>query len=110
MAEQAQGNFQAVTLVQAPPTGPCVPGLPNQQVASTGMVYTCQNGTWQPISGGSGPIYSAANNPLPDVTTVGIGSRAFVSDSILSTFQAPYKGNGTMFLPVYSDGTVWRIG
>jgi hypothetical protein len=39
--------------VSSAPTGACTAGLPNQQVISTGVQYSCQNGTWEAFSGGN---------------------------------------------------------
>jgi len=55
-------------------------------------------------------VYSVAGTPLPNAATAGVGARAFVSDATLSTFASPYTGGGAQKVPVYSDGTVWRIG
>jgi hypothetical protein len=38
------------------------------------------------------------------------GALAFVSDATSSTFHANPVGNGAQFVPVYSDGSIWRIG
>ena len=39
-----------------------------------------------------------------------IGSRSFVSDATAATFGTIVAGGGTTKVPVYSDGTNWRIG
>lgn len=41
---------------------------------------------------------------------VGIGGKAFVSDATATTFASIVVGGGTNNVPVYSDGTNWRIG
>lgn len=38
------------------------------------------------------------------------GARAFITDSNTSTFAAAAAGGGANFVPVYSDGTNWRVG
>jgi len=53
------------------------------------------------------PVAVAA---LPDASTAGAGSRAFVSDSTDTTFAALVAGGGSTVVPVYSDGSDWRIG
>ena len=49
-------------------------------------------------------------NTLPAAATAGAGSRAFVSDATLTTFATVPIGGGANGVPVYSDGTDWRIG
>jgi hypothetical protein len=54
-------------------------------------------------------LYSA----LPSATTTGAGSRAFITDGNLvaaGNFGALVSGSGANNVPVYSDGTDWRIG
>jgi hypothetical protein len=47
---------------------------------------------------------------LPDPIVSGAGARAFVTDSSVSTFGTVVAGGGTTNVPVYSDGTNWRVG
>ena len=51
---------------------------------------------------------------LPAAATVGAGTRGFVSDATATTFASVVAGSGTAStagtVPVYSDGTDWRIG
>ena len=47
---------------------------------------------------------------LPSASTAGAGSRHFVTDSNATTFAAVVAGGGANGVPVYSDGTNWRIG
>ena len=47
---------------------------------------------------------------LPDPVISGAGTRAFVSDANLDTFGAVVVGGGSFLVPVYSDGTNWKIG
>jgi hypothetical protein len=58
----------------------------------------------------SGVIYSVAGTPLPSAATAGVGARAFVSDATANTFNTVYAGSSTNKVPVFSDGTNWRIG
>jgi hypothetical protein len=55
-------------------------------------------------------VYSVAGTALPSAATVGVGARAFVSDASATTFASAYVGSGSNKVPVYSDGSVWRIG
>jgi hypothetical protein len=47
---------------------------------------------------------------LPSASTVGRGSRTFVTDALTPVFQATVTGGGAVFTPVYSDGTNWKVG
>lgn len=42
--------------------------------------------------------------------TAGAGARAFVTDATATTFASVVAGGGANNVPVYSDGTNWRIG
>ena len=52
----AQSTFWApsVSYVSSAPSGACSAAPPIQIVISTGVVYTCDNGTWAAVSGGGG--------------------------------------------------------
>lgn len=45
---------------------------------------------------------------LPAATTV--GNRAFVTDATSTTFNSIVAGGSTNKVPVFADGTNWRIG
>lgn len=47
---------------------------------------------------------------LPSAASVGLGARAFVSDALTTTFNAVAAGGGGGKVPVFSDGSVWRVG
>lgn len=47
---------------------------------------------------------------LPSAATAGRGTRAFVTDANATTFASVVAGGGANAVPVYSDGTNWRIG
>src|SRR6202012_1772474 len=49
-----QGNNPPIRYVSTPPTGACTPGSILQVVTSTGIIYSCQNGTWGQVAGGGG--------------------------------------------------------
>ena len=53
-------------------------------------------------------VYTVAT--LPSAATSGIGARSFVSDANATTFASIVAGSGANKVPVYSDGTNWRIG
>jgi|688.fasta_scaffold228429_1 hypothetical protein len=47
---------------------------------------------------------------LPTAATAGAGARAFVTDANATTFASIVAAGGANGVPVYSDGTNWRIG
>ena len=47
---------------------------------------------------------------LPSASASGAGARAFVSDANSTTFASTVAGGGSNVVPVYSNGTVWKIG
>jgi hypothetical protein len=53
-------------------------------------------------------VYTVAT--LPSAATSGAGARAFVSDANATTFASTVAGGGANKVPVYSDGTNWKIG
>lgn len=59
-----------------------------------------------------GSVYTAATIPIA-ASTAGAGARTFISDSNVAAsgnFGAVAAGGGSEFVPLYSDGTAWRIG
>jgi hypothetical protein len=52
--------------------------------------------------------YTVAN--LPAAATAGAGARAFVTNANATTFASIVASGGSNGVPVYSDGTNWRIG
>jgi hypothetical protein len=55
-----------------------------------------------------GGVYLVAK--LPGAADVKVGARAFVTDSSVSTFGSTVVGGGSTAVPVYSDGTDWKVG
>ena len=53
-------------------------------------------------------VYEVAK--LPGAAQLGVGARAFVIDSSVSTFGTTVAGGGSTRVPVYSDGTNWKVG
>lgn len=51
-------------------------------------------------------VYTVATLPSPST----VGQRAFVSDALAPTFGAIVVTGGAVKVPVYSDGTNWRVG
>lgn len=42
--------------------------------------------------------------------TAGAGARHFVTDALTPVFGNAVTGGGAVAVPVYSDGTIWRVG
>ena len=53
-------------------------------------------------------VYTVAT--LPSAATSGAGARSFVSDASAPTFGSTVAGGGAVTVPVYSDGTNWKVG
>lgn len=49
-------------------------------------------------------------NSLPSAASVGAGTRAFVNDANQNSFYANVFFGGSFNVPVFSDGTRWKIG
>ena len=47
---------------------------------------------------------------LPTAATAGVGTRAFITDSSTTIFAATVAGGGANKVPIYSDGTNWKVG
>ena len=47
---------------------------------------------------------------LPSAVTSGLGARSFVTDASAPTFGSTVAGGGAVAVPVYSDGTNWKVG
>ena len=47
---------------------------------------------------------------LPSAIASGVGARSFVTDALGPTFGSTVVGLGTVKVPVYSDGTNWKVG
>ena len=56
------------------------------------------------------PLNYSTVASLPSAATVGRGSRTFVTDALAPTFGSTVVGAGAVFIPVYSDGTNWKVG
>jgi len=47
---------------------------------------------------------------LPSASTSGTGARSFVTDALAPAFGATVVTGGAVAVPVYSDGTNWKVG
>jgi len=56
------------------------------------------------------PLTNYTVATLPSAATSGIGARSFVTDALGPTFGATVVTGGAVAVPVYSDGTNWKVG
>ena len=47
---------------------------------------------------------------LPSAVTSGKGARSFVTDALAPVFGSTVVTGGAVAVPVYSDGTNWKVG
>ncbi len=57
----AQVPNPSIVLVSTAPSGSCTGGLPDQQVITTGVIYSCQNSTWTAFTSGASTSSVPAN-------------------------------------------------
>ena len=55
-----------------------------------------------------GSVYLVAD--LPPAAAISVGARAFVTNSSVTTFNTIVVGGGANGVPVFFDGTNWRVG
>jgi hypothetical protein len=56
------------------------------------------------------PLTNFTVETLPSAESSGAGARAFVTDALSPTFGATVATGGAVAVPVYSDGTNWKVG
>ena len=56
------------------------------------------------------PLTNYTVATLPSAVTSGVGARSFVTDALTPTFGATVVTGGAVAVPVYSDGTNWKVG
>ena len=56
------------------------------------------------------PLVNYTVATLPSAVTSGKGARSFVTDALAPTFGATVVTGGAVAVPVYSDGTNWKVG
>jgi hypothetical protein len=56
------------------------------------------------------PLTNYTVATLPSAVTSGKGARSFVTDALAPTFGATVATGGAIAVPVYSDGTNWKVG
>jgi len=61
-------------------------------------------------SGVMPPLTNYTVATLPSAATSGKGARSFVTDALAPVFGATVATGGAVAVPVYSDGTNWKVG
>ena len=56
------------------------------------------------------PLVNYTVATLPSAVTSGAGARSFVTDALGPTFGATVVTGGAIAVPVYSDGSNWKVG
>jgi len=56
------------------------------------------------------PLTNYTVATLPSAVTSGAGARSFVTDALGPAFGATVVTGGAIAVPVYSDGTNWKVG
>ena len=56
------------------------------------------------------PLTNYTVATLPSAVTSGKGSRSFVTDALAPVFGSTVVTGGAVAVPVYSDGTNWKVG
>jgi hypothetical protein len=56
------------------------------------------------------PLTNYTVAALPFASVAGKGARAFVTDALAPVFGSTVVTGGTVAVPVYSDGTNWKVG
>ena len=56
------------------------------------------------------PLVNYTVATLPSAVTSGKGARSFVTDALGPVFGATVATGGAVAVPVYSDGTNWKVG
>ena len=67
-------------------------------------------GTFRDLYARNVRTQSVAVASLVAAATAGAGARAFVNDSSVTTFGSTVSAGGANLVPVYSDGTNWKVG
>ncbi len=100
-----------VNYVTSAPSGSCSSGVPQQNVLGTGLIYTCQSGTWAVIGGGGSgitgsltagrvPVASGAttliNGNLTETSTVEtlLSTVAFLAGPVITSFDTNIQSAG----------------
>jgi len=102
-------------------TGTGISNVTIGKTASTVDHTTNINGRYINLNAGTALSLGTAPLTLPtrinqsvdlvtELITGVVGSRAFVTDALSPVFGMPVNGGGSTPVPVYFDGTTWRVG
>lgn len=114
----AQVTSPSIILVGSAPSGSCTAGLPNRQVASTGVQYSCQNGTWGQVGSGGGGTVTGVTGTTNQIASSGGTAPAIsfatpfasaysvtaASGNLLAVTHSTYAGTPAM-IEIYPDAT-----
>jgi hypothetical protein len=95
----AQVSNPSIVSVATAPSGSCSSGLPNQQVITTGVQYSCQSGTWAALAGGGG---SSVTFP----TGVLYGNNSTAAPTVATPIQITAGNAALNIVPVEQFGAV----
>jgi hypothetical protein len=82
----------------------------NAQLVTGGVVSTDAGATFVVVNPPSTLSGTYIVSALPSAATAGKGTRAFVTDATSPTFGSTVVGSGAVAVPVYCDGTNWKVG
>jgi hypothetical protein len=92
-------------LVNSAPSGSCNAGVSAQLVASTGIIYTCQSGTWGQSGGTGGPFLALAGGTMTGTITGSDGGTwSTTGFSTPQTITSTNTGTGTLTLNGSTSG------
>jgi hypothetical protein len=74
-------------------------------VSAVGNIITPAN-----FSGATVKTTPVLFSALPAASSIGAGSRAFITDANTTTFGSQVSGSAGNSVPVYSNGTNWYVG
>jgi hypothetical protein len=81
-----------------------------RMLAGTGLSVEDGNGNHVPVTASDVITAPVAVSGLPTCNSAAKGAHAFVTDANATTFNTTVAGGGSNNLPVFCDGTNWKIG
>jgi len=105
LGQGSQGGYLPIQMVTTAPSGACTQGAAAELVASTGVLYSCQSGTWAIIGGGGG---GGPYLPLLGGAMTGATGGAPIAGGINAT---QYLQNGMPVGATFdtADATLWDV-
>lgn len=87
-----------------------LPRFPARVLAGTGITITKSGGAYT-FAVTPSTIYFTTTTTVSSLPAAGTaGRRHFVTDATVTTFASVVSGGGVNKVPVYDDGTNWRVG